>query len=110
METQSLFKQLTKKKPKSFQRFKTFRRFQVFVLNCRANSKRRERRKILKISFEKQINDWSAFVINQIDHAVLKSPESWTWSEISSAEDNKSYMADQLKRITLFGFYWKSGC
>ena len=76
METQSLFKQLTKKTPKVFKDLKFSGVFGFSFSACRANSKRRKRPKILKISFQKQINDWSAFVINQIDHVVLKSPES----------------------------------
>ena len=40
-----VFEKLTDKN-QNFQRFKTFRRFRVFVLSYRANSKTHERRKI----------------------------------------------------------------
>ena len=48
-----VFERLTNK----IQIFQGFKNFRVFILNYRANLKRRKRRKILKISLQWQINE-----------------------------------------------------
>ena len=57
-----VFERLTNK-IQSFWGFKNLQRFWVFVLNYRANSKSRKQRKIQKISFQWQINEWGAIIM-----------------------------------------------